>query len=96
VINIQLHGVHSYSLLFHVPLDWQSNSVAVSSCSFGNICVGLHDCTAFVSRIDKFEQLANFPFTLHSISKLSDNKGGHISIKIRISIKHNQTSEIFK
>jgi len=96
VINIQLHGVHSYSLLFHVPLDWQSNSVAVSSCAFSNICVGLHDCIAFVLGIDGFEQLANLPFRLHSISKLSDNKGGHISIKIKIIIKLNQTSEIFK
>jgi len=44
--------------------------------------VGLHDGIAIVSGIDRFEQLANLPFRVHLISKLSDNRGGHISINI--------------
>jgi len=81
MMKIQLHGLHLYSCLFHSPLDWQSNSSEIS-CPFGSVNVGLHDGVAIVSGIDKFEQLAYLPLWLHLISKLSDIRGGHISIKV--------------
>jgi len=80
--KIKLQGLQLYSCLFHVPLDWQSNSSGVSSCPFGVMYVGLHDGIAIVLGIDKFEQLAYLPLWLHLISKLFDFRGGHISIKV--------------
>jgi len=80
--KIQLHGMHLYSWLFHIPLDWQRNSIGVSSCPFGTVCVDLHDGIAIVSGVDRFEQLTYLPWRVHLISKLSDNRGGHISINI--------------
>jgi len=76
--------MHLYSWLFHIPLDWQRNSIGVSSSPFGSICVGLHDGIAFVSYTDSLEQSALLPFREHLISKLSDIRGGHISININI------------
>jgi len=57
-------------------------SSGVSSCPFGRECVSLHDGDAIVSGIDGFEQLAYLPLRVHLISKLSDIRGGHISINI--------------
>jgi len=68
--------------LFHIPSDRQSNSTGVSSCAFGALCVGLHDGVAFVPGIDKLEQFAYSPLKLHLIFKLSDSRGGHISINV--------------
>jgi hypothetical protein len=45
--------------------------------------VGLHDVKAIVLGIDGFEQLTDLPLRVHLISKLSDNKGGHISKNTR-------------
>lgn len=51
--------MHRYSCLLHVPLDWQCNTVGVSSCSLiGTVFDSLHDGIAIVSGIDGFEQLA--------------------------------------
>jgi len=79
--------MHLSSWLFHIPLDWQINSIGVSSWPFGTVCVGLHDGVAIVSGIDRFEQLAYLPLRVHLISKLSDTRGGHISVNINTNYK---------
>jgi hypothetical protein len=83
MIKIQLLRMHVlYNLLFHIPLDWQSNSFGVAFCPFGTIYVGLHNGLAIVLGSEGFEQLAYLPFKVHLISKLFDSRGGHISINI--------------
>jgi len=72
--------MHLYSWSLHVPLDWHCNSIGVSSCPFGSECVNLHAGIAIVSGTDGFEQSDILPYRVHLIFKLSDNKGGHISI----------------
>jgi len=74
--------LHVYSCLFHVPLDWQSNSSGVLSCLLGATYVCLHDGFAIVPGIDKLEQFVLLPLWVHLISKLFDSRGGHISINI--------------
>jgi len=59
MIKIQLHGLHIYSCLFHIPLDIHCNSSGVAP--FGALYVDLHDGVAIVSGIEKFEQLEYLP-----------------------------------